>query len=223
MTALDILGWVAASFGMASAFPQLYRLLRTRSSAGVSLPLFQLNAAATGAFAPWVTPKAWTTYKPTKVRIAIARGYDYCFQVRATNRAGQVGPWSPTRCTASALDDSAATSTSAGWRRSSSALLYAGTGMRTTTHGAWWKMTGVALARIGVVGQMADISDVDDMGKLVALVGQHPAKRVGKDIRAHIADMRVIIDRWPAGIDTCFTHMHGDEGFELPRKAVEEA
>ena len=51
MTALDILGWVAASFGMASALPQLIRLLRTRSSAGVSLGLFQLNAAATGAWA----------------------------------------------------------------------------------------------------------------------------------------------------------------------------
>ncbi len=121
------------------------------SSAVASYAIRYERAAATGAFAPWVTPKAWTTYKPTKVRIAIARGYDYCFQVRATNRAGQVGPWSPTRCTASALDDSAATSTSAGWRRSSSALLYAGTGMRTTTHGAWWKMTGVALDRIGVV------------------------------------------------------------------------
>ena len=51
MTALDILGWVAASFGMASAFPQLLRLLRTRSSAGISLVLFQLNAAAVGAWA----------------------------------------------------------------------------------------------------------------------------------------------------------------------------
>lgn len=51
MTPLDILGWVAASFGMASAFPQLFRLLRTRSSAGVSLRLFQLNAASTGAWA----------------------------------------------------------------------------------------------------------------------------------------------------------------------------
>ena len=50
MTALDILGWVAASFGMASALPQLLRLYRTRSSAGVSLPLFQLNAGATGAW-----------------------------------------------------------------------------------------------------------------------------------------------------------------------------
>lgn len=51
MTALDILGWVAASFGMASALPQLFRLLRTRSSAGVSVSLFQLNAGATGAWA----------------------------------------------------------------------------------------------------------------------------------------------------------------------------
>lgn len=51
MTPLDILGWVAASFGMASALPQLVRLLRTRSSAGVSVSLFKLNAAATGAWA----------------------------------------------------------------------------------------------------------------------------------------------------------------------------
>ncbi len=51
MTPLDILGWVAASFGMASALPQLFRLLRTRSSAGVSLSLFQLNAGATGGWA----------------------------------------------------------------------------------------------------------------------------------------------------------------------------
>ena len=51
MSPLDILGWVAASLGMASALPQLCRLLRTRSSAGVSLSLFQLNAAATGAWA----------------------------------------------------------------------------------------------------------------------------------------------------------------------------
>lgn len=48
---MDILGWVAASFGMASALPQLFRLLRTRSSAGVSVSLFQLNAGATGAWA----------------------------------------------------------------------------------------------------------------------------------------------------------------------------
>ncbi len=51
MDALQILGWVAASFGMASALPQLFRLLRTRSSAGISLSLFQLNAGATGAWA----------------------------------------------------------------------------------------------------------------------------------------------------------------------------
>lgn len=51
MTPLEILGWVAASFGMASALPQLLRLLSTRSSAGVSLAMFQLNAASTGAWA----------------------------------------------------------------------------------------------------------------------------------------------------------------------------
>ena len=67
------------------------------------------------------------------------RGWDYCFQVRARNRAGQVGPWSNTRCTSTPLDDTAATATSAGWLRSNSALLYAGTAMRTTTAWLWWK------------------------------------------------------------------------------------
>lgn len=42
----DLWGWVAASFGMASGLPQIIRLLRERSSAGVSLRLWQLNMAA---------------------------------------------------------------------------------------------------------------------------------------------------------------------------------
>ncbi|MDO5083812.1 hypothetical protein EII34_08800 [Arachnia propionica] len=43
---LDVLGWVAACTGMVSGLPQLVRLLRERTSAGVSLPMWQLNVAA---------------------------------------------------------------------------------------------------------------------------------------------------------------------------------
>lgn len=51
MTPIDLLGWVAAAFGMASTLPQLLRLLRVRRTEGLSLSLFQLNGAASAAWA----------------------------------------------------------------------------------------------------------------------------------------------------------------------------
>lgn len=51
MTPLDLLGWLAASLGMASTLPQLVRLFRVRRTEGLSLALFQLNAAASAAWA----------------------------------------------------------------------------------------------------------------------------------------------------------------------------
>ena len=51
MTPLDLLGWLAAALGMASSLPQLVRLFRVRRTAGLSLSLFQLNAAASAAWA----------------------------------------------------------------------------------------------------------------------------------------------------------------------------
>ena len=80
----------------------------------------------------------------------------------------------------------------------------------------------LVVTRVRVTGQMADIGDVDDMGKLIALIREHTAKRVGKDISAHIADMLVIIHRRPAAIHPGFAFMHRGEGFQLPGQAVEE-
>ncbi len=51
MTPLDLLGWVAAALGMASTLPQLVHLFRVRQTEGLSLSLFQLNAAASAAWA----------------------------------------------------------------------------------------------------------------------------------------------------------------------------
>ncbi len=121
------------------------------SSAVASYDVRYERAPYGGRFQAWVQPRAWTGITATSVRAGMVRGWDYCFQVRARNRAGQVGPWSNTRCTATPLDDTAATATSAGWLRSNSALLYAGTAMRTTTKGAWWKLEGVSVARLGLV------------------------------------------------------------------------
>lgn len=43
MPFLEVLGWVAATLGMAAAVPQLVRLWRSRTSAGLSMLLWQLN------------------------------------------------------------------------------------------------------------------------------------------------------------------------------------
>ena len=50
MTFFDILGWVAAAFGMSGSVPQILRLRRTRTSAGLSTRMWQFSAAATFAW-----------------------------------------------------------------------------------------------------------------------------------------------------------------------------
>src|SRR3546814_12452606 len=78
---------------------------------------------------------------------------------------------------------------------------------------------------------MADVGDVDDVGELVALVRQRAPERVGEDIGAHIADVRIIIDRRPAAVDarlrrvrriTRYAGVDGLEAFEAARQAVEQ-
>ena len=80
----------------------------------------------------------------------------------------------------------------------------------------------LVLTGISIIGQVTDIGDVDDMGKLVTLIAQHAAQRVGKDIGAHIADMRIIVDRRPAAIDACLAGVDGLEDFEASGQAVKE-
>lgn len=104
-----------------------------------------------GRYQPWVQPTAWTGITATSVDAGLVRGWTYCFQVRAHNRAGQVGPWSPMRCTSAPLDERAATTMSAGWVQWSTPLFYGGTGTRTIKKGAWWRLDGVQVGRLGVV------------------------------------------------------------------------
>lgn len=48
---IELVGWLAAALGIASSLPQALRIYRVRSSAGVSLWLWQLTAAATASWA----------------------------------------------------------------------------------------------------------------------------------------------------------------------------
>lgn len=47
---IEAWGWVAAALGLAANLPQLIRILRARTSAGVSLRLWQVGAASTTAW-----------------------------------------------------------------------------------------------------------------------------------------------------------------------------
>lgn len=51
MSLLDSLGWLAAAVGMSSVLPQLIRLVRVRTSAGLSTRMWQLNVACSAAWA----------------------------------------------------------------------------------------------------------------------------------------------------------------------------
>lgn len=51
MLVFDILGWIAAGFGMSAAVPQLVRLWRTGVSAGLSVLMWQITAGTTAAWA----------------------------------------------------------------------------------------------------------------------------------------------------------------------------
>lgn len=48
---IEVFGWVAAGIGVTAGLPQLVRILRSKTSAGVSLLLWQLMTGATGAWA----------------------------------------------------------------------------------------------------------------------------------------------------------------------------
>ncbi|WP_203567184.1 PQ-loop repeat-containing protein [Aestuariimicrobium ganziense] len=50
MSAMEIYGWFCALIGAATAFPQLFKLLRARTSAGLSLLMWQLSLSVNTAW-----------------------------------------------------------------------------------------------------------------------------------------------------------------------------
>ncbi|HYS36183.1 MAG TPA: hypothetical protein VEO01_11185 [Pseudonocardiaceae bacterium] len=86
----------------------------------------------------------------TVTATGLVQGYDYCYAVRATDQAGNSSPWTPSRCTARALDDRAL-SASTGWQRVTGSRWWNSTATTTTTVGARLTRSGVQLDRVGIV------------------------------------------------------------------------
>ncbi len=137
--------------GTTAGFVTLSWARPVASSAVTSYTVRMRTATPTTPFTAWVVPARWQKYTATRLTTALRPGTTACFSIRATNRAGQVGPWSPTRCTARVVDDRAATVLSKGWRLMPSSSLYLRTGMATKAHAAFWRMYNVTADRVGVL------------------------------------------------------------------------
>src|SRR5207302_6153093 len=64
-----------------------------------------------------------------------------------------------------------------------------------------------------VVGEMADVGDVHDLGDLAAQVVQGAAEHVGEDVRTEVPDMRIPVDRGAARVDPDAAGFEGPELF----------
>lgn len=125
---------------------------RTSVGAGnpavASVQVSHRRAGINGAFG---TPTTQTFAVATRsTSVSLRRGYTDCFKVRATDTAGNVGPWSPQRCTASPLDDRALTA-SKGWKRTKATSAYRSTLTTAKSARRTLSKTGVRAARVGLV------------------------------------------------------------------------
>ena len=111
------------------------------------------RAAYNAGFGTWVYPTGWQALPASTLTVTasgLVQGYDYCYAVRATDRAGNTSPWTPSRCTARALDDRALGATT-GWQRVTGSNWWNSTATTTTTAGGRLTKSGVQLDRVGIV------------------------------------------------------------------------
>jgi hypothetical protein len=160
------------------------------SSVVTSYDVRSRRSYATGTASAWTT--GWTSTPSTWVRAVLGVGYSTCFSVRAHNRAGQVGPWSPTVCTARPLDDRGASVLSLGWKKTTSASAYGGTLLTTTTHKAVWRLDRATFTRLGVLAATSPTG-----GSLQVLVNGKVAGRLSLVSATPVAQRYLELPRLP--------------------------
>jgi hypothetical protein len=108
------------------------------------------RSSLSGSFSGWSNPKPWQNTTASGKTKGVLPGFTYCFQVRATSRAGQTTGWSHQHCAARALDDRSLTASS-GWKRWKSRVFYNRTVTSTTRKGATLSVRNARAAKAGVV------------------------------------------------------------------------
>jgi hypothetical protein len=112
-----------------------------------SYEVTERSAPHNGLFGAWSAPEPTTG---TSLTYPVDRGTTYCHQVRAVGEDGGTGPWSPARCTAVPLDDTALTAGS-GWTTATGSVLYGGSARKSSATGAALTVSGVYGSRLALV------------------------------------------------------------------------
>ena len=87
-------------------------------------------------------------------------GWQYCFEVRAHDRAGNLSAWSGPRCIGRALDDAVLRAAAGPWSRSRSSRFYASTYSSSSTLNAKLTLSTVAASRIGLLATVCSTCGV---------------------------------------------------------------
>jgi hypothetical protein len=137
------------------------------------------RAPSTGALGAWSYPSSWTglTVKSVK-HSGLAKGYVYCYSVRATDRAGNNSDWSPSGCIAVPLDDASLKATTSGWTRGTGAAYWNGTTTSTKTMNATLSRPNAQLARVGIVATRCSTCGIVGIyvgGTLMGQINLHAA------------------------------------------------
>ncbi len=106
------------------------------------------RAAASGSFGPWASFLP-TTYQGSATFNG-APGWNYCFRVRAADRAGNVSGWSSQRCTAVPIRASDM-KLSRGWVRQAGVQYYENSAVTGVERGATASVSGVRAKRIALI------------------------------------------------------------------------
>jgi hypothetical protein len=108
------------------------------------------RARYSGRFGGWVYRSSWQRTTATSKTLSAATGYDYCFSVRARDKARNVSAWTTPRCTAVPIDDRDLTA-SRGWTRTRGSGYFAGTARTTKLYGATLTSGTARIQRIGLL------------------------------------------------------------------------
>ncbi|MDQ1618771.1 MAG: hypothetical protein QOE19_1340 [Actinomycetota bacterium] len=103
-----------------------------------------------GVFGSWTYLKSWQRTASSGKNKSLPRGTNYCFSVRAHNRAGAATGWTPARCLSRALDDRSLTA-SKGWTRAKKSGFYDRTYTTTARKGATLTLRSARIARLALV------------------------------------------------------------------------
>ena len=95
-------------------------------------------------------------------------GWQYCFEVRAHDRAGNISRWSAQRCVARALDDRALKAVTSNWTRGGSSRFYDSTFSSTYAYNAKLTMSSVSASRIALLATVCATC-----GAVRAYIGGH--------------------------------------------------